>query len=236
MIVYRYLSEQHALDALQKRRWKIGRILELNDPLDCRPVIYQNGKPLDPNAPLPEALRKAYESLGIICYSKTVEDPVIWTHYGDRHGGIALGFEYTSFPPHPVNYPKDNKRFRINADDLPSAYLSPKAGLEVNLGEAFLQKAHSWNYEQEFRHFILLSGCKMEGAHYFRELPMENLRKVVIGLHTKCSPYDIKQLLCPPETDLHTHFTKVEICRAKIDAEFYRVTPEPVPFDNFELD
>jgi hypothetical protein len=236
MVVYRYLQEQYALEALQKRRWKIGRILELNDPLDCRPVIYQNGSPLDPSEPLPPALRKAYESLGIICYSGSVEDPVIWTHYGDKHAGIALGFEYTSYAPHEVSYPKDNKRFRIDVDDLPPAYLSPKAGLEEKLGEAFLRKAHSWKYEQEFRHFILLCGCKMEGAHYFRDLPMENLRHVVIGLNTKCSALDIKQLLCPADSDPRIHFTEVQIFKAKIDPVVYRVVLDLVSFDGFELD
>lgn len=235
-MVYRYLSEQYALAALQNRRWKIGRILELNDPLDCRPVVYQNGTPLDPGTPLPSALQKAYESLGIICYSRSIEDPVIWTHYGDKHAGIALGFDYTSYAPLEVKYPTNNKRFQINADDLPPAYLSPKAGFEEILGEAFLQKAHSWKYEQEFRHFILLSGCKMEGAHYFRDLPMESLRSVVIGLNTKCSAYDIKQLLCPPDCAINTHFTNVNIYKAKIDHEMYRVGCELISFDNFELD
>ena len=231
---YRYLSEQHALDALQKRCWKVGRILELNDPLDCRPVICQDGKPLDPSAPLPPALRKTYEALGVICYSQSIEDSVIWSHYGDKHAGIALGFEFSMQPPHRMKYPKDNKRLRINADELPPAYLSPKASAE-ELGKSFLLKAHSWEYEQEFRHFTLLSECKMNGAHYFQRLPMENLRRVVIGLHTKCSPYDIKQLLCPPDCELGTHHTNVQIYKAKIDLEYYRVVLDNVSFD-FELD
>lgn len=236
MIFYRYIAEQYALAALQKRHWKVGRILELNDPLDCRPMIYQNGKPIDPSAPFPPALQKAYESIGLICYSKSVKDPVIWTHYGDKHAGVALGFEYRSQPPHKVNYPRDNMRSQIDADNLPPDYLSPKVGLEEILGSHFLQKARSWKYEKEYRHFILLSRCKMEGAHYFHELPMENLRQVVIGLNTKCTAYDIKQLLCPPDSDPRTHFTNVQIYKAKIDPKIYRVVREPVSFDTFEID
>jgi hypothetical protein len=38
-MVYRYLNEQYGLEALQNREVKVGRLLELNDPADCRPIL-----------------------------------------------------------------------------------------------------------------------------------------------------------------------------------------------------
>ena len=44
MIVYRYFNEQFGLLALQQTQWKIGRLLDLNDPLDCQPVLFRQGQ------------------------------------------------------------------------------------------------------------------------------------------------------------------------------------------------
>ena len=37
VLVYRYFKEEHGLQALQEGRLKVGRLFELNDPLDCQP-------------------------------------------------------------------------------------------------------------------------------------------------------------------------------------------------------
>jgi len=47
MMLYRYLSEEFALQVLQTREWKVGRLLELNDPADCQPTLI--GAPKQPN-------------------------------------------------------------------------------------------------------------------------------------------------------------------------------------------
>jgi hypothetical protein len=82
-MVYRYLNEQFGLLALQQQKWKVGRLLELNDPLDCQPTLKRSdgGKHIfvgdDPY------FAKIYDTLGIICYSAPINDPVIWSHYAD---------------------------------------------------------------------------------------------------------------------------------------------------------
>ena len=234
-MLYRFISEHHGLEALQTRIWKVGRILELNDPLDCRPVIIKDGKPLGHSDPIPISLRKIYENLGIICYSEAMEDTVMWSHYGHIHAGIALGFDFLQCPPHQVQYPEDNKRSRIDVDALPANYLTAEASVE-EIGKHFLLKAHGWSYEREYRHFIPLNQCEMKGLHYFTRLPMENLLSVVIGMNARCSARDIKQLLCPPSSDVREHFTEVKICKAKIDLEHYRVVPDEADLSEFELE
>ena len=63
MIVYRYFNEQFGLIALQQRLWKIGRLLELNDPLDCQPVLFRQGQTEPLLAEDSPFLRHTYERL-----------------------------------------------------------------------------------------------------------------------------------------------------------------------------
>jgi hypothetical protein len=97
MMLYRYLSEEFALQVLQTREWKVGRLLELNDPADCQPTLIDAPKQPNEAADAEYArnyLRKVYEDVGVICLSAAISDPVIWSHYADGHRGIALGLDF----------------------------------------------------------------------------------------------------------------------------------------------
>ena len=116
MIVYRYFNEQFGLMALQQTQWKIGRLLELNDPLDCQPTLIRKGQALlAEDSPF---IRDTYEWLGILCYSALIDDPVIWSHYADRHRGMALGFELPTDELLKVEYPADDARAPLEYDKL----------------------------------------------------------------------------------------------------------------------
>jgi len=39
MLLYRYLSLEHAIGCVEERRLKVGRLNELNDPFDCFPRV-----------------------------------------------------------------------------------------------------------------------------------------------------------------------------------------------------
>lgn len=149
MIVYRYLSEQFGLLALQQQKWKIGRLLELNDPLDCQPTLVRGNGADTVSVGDDPYFREIYDKIGIICYSSSIQDPVIWSHYADCHRGMAFGFE---FPPgdglFEVRYPDDDSRAQLDSDTLESlkAENEQEALLKV-ISHGFTQKAKSWAYE-----------------------------------------------------------------------------------------
>jgi hypothetical protein len=201
MMVYRYLSEQYGLQALQTRRWKVGRILELNDPIDCQPTLVNApGQISDDahNAFARNYLSGIYDNMGIMCFSAQVTDPVIWTHYAEGHRGIALGFDIPNGQNlHKVTYPEDNRRMPLNYEELQGLRGTDKsdaAALEKILSDGFTVKAKSWSYEQEYRRFANLSQCKMIGPHYFHGLPLQHLRRVVIGVRSSITVADVRQI------------------------------------------
>src|SRR5271155_1427919 len=97
LLLYRYLSAIHGLQVLQSAELKVGRMLELNDPLDCQPAIVTAPDKLDDDAYAAFARRflsTLHEKFGLVCYSAVIDDPVIWSHYADAHKGMVLEFEF----------------------------------------------------------------------------------------------------------------------------------------------
>ena len=220
-MVYRYLNEQFGLLALQQQKWKIGRLLELNDPLDCQPTLKRSDGSENISVGNDPYFAQIYDSLGIICYSARIDDPVIWSHYADSHRGMAFGFE---FAPHEglfeVRYPEDDSRAVLDYDQLETLKRDrqEEALLKV-ISHGFTQKAKSWAYECEHRHFILLHGCEMIGPHYFRGMPLPNLRRIVLGVKCRITESDIRRI----QSTWKIPSNGVEVVKARTDSTTYRI-------------
>src|SRR5580692_11461069 len=120
MIVYRYLNEQFALQALQTRQLKVGRLGELNDPADCQPTL--SGAPAQPNDEAREAFEKRYLSeiyndIGVVCFSSVVSDPVVWSHYADAHHGMAIGYDFHESGAKLFKVVYDERRVSLNYEE-----------------------------------------------------------------------------------------------------------------------
>jgi hypothetical protein len=90
MLLYHLLSSQYALDDLRKGRIKISKFSDLNDPFE----LLATELPEKATRQIFSRWRKQIASTrGVICFSRSWDNPVLWSHYGDKHRGIALGFE-----------------------------------------------------------------------------------------------------------------------------------------------
>ena len=89
MRLYRFLDAHYGLLAVADRRIKISTIMELNDPFEFLGVNLSNRQF---RWALRETKRQLSESQGLLCFSKTWRNPVLWGHYADSHRGLCLGF------------------------------------------------------------------------------------------------------------------------------------------------
>src|SRR5215471_7809223 len=119
-MVYRYLNEQFGLLALQQQKWKIGRLFELNDPLDCQPTLTRADESKLISVSEDPYFVEIYDSIGIICYSASINDPVVWSHYADSHRGVAFGFKFPIGELFKVHYPADDSRAELQYETLES--------------------------------------------------------------------------------------------------------------------
>jgi len=199
MRIYRYLSLEYGIKALQEKKLRVGRLNELNDPYDCSPHMVDvpgiaGGESLHFDTGYLSGFSKHF---GILCYSTEISDPVVWSHYADSHKGIVLGFEF----PDPVkegilkvHYDNSRKIFKHqDIEDMKSG--DPAKAMFHVMNEGFTVKAKSWEYESEYRKFVLLEQCAPCGLNYFYDLPIANLKEVIIGVRSQIGKEDIELTL-----------------------------------------
>ena len=101
MLVYHLLNSQYGIEDIRERRLKIARITKLDDPFEFIAVDMADRQ-------FRHALRRTKEQLsttkGILCFSKSKKNPVLWAHYAHRHRGICLGFKVFSSSLSKVQY------------------------------------------------------------------------------------------------------------------------------------
>ena len=181
--VYKFTGAQYGISNLEKKRLKLSTIDDLNDPFDLCP--------LDTTDP---AISKAAEAItlhfretrAILCFSRNWDNLLLWSHYGDSHKGICLGFDISEGEPG-ANFDTDvlyqpNLLQIRRAEDLPDvADRLPRT------------KHESWSYEQEVRMFVGLSDPPdAKGLNWIEFGPDLVLKEVIIG--AQCHPTVSKKI------------------------------------------
>ena len=178
---YYQTSQEWALDAIRNRRLKLSRLEEMNDPFELLGVALKTKKD---RADFQQIKRELHDEIGVLCFSKIWRNPVMWSHYGDRHNGLCLGFDLLNEWTFPVSYKglrlKEEVESKLSQD-------------QDSLGHMLLTtKYKHWKYEQEVRMVIRLKHAVSEKGLYF--LPFCNalkFREIIIGARNSLVPLDI---------------------------------------------
>jgi len=158
MKVFHLTATKYALMALRKSRLKVARIHDLNDPFE----LFGSALPDRETRRKLHALKDwAAEKYGILCFSRSWRNPVLWSHYADRHRGVALEFCVHDDDISPVNYTP--KRVLLDvAQALKRGTFSEDEALSLAT-----TKFKHWKYEDEVRVFCALADCPVEGGLMF---------------------------------------------------------------------
>lgn len=219
--MYRFLPSKWALKAIQDRRLKISRLKELNDPFEFH--IGVNGANDDHQKIGKDAINSYFDRLndkfGLICFSRRVTDPVIWSHYSQGHQGIALELEMEQ---------PDNEYFDVEYNgELPILDVEELIRRERDqaytysiLKQSFGRKSPSWDYEAECRlHCDLQSDdCFKDGDHYFTKITDHfQVKRVILGVRCPISKSDVHKSLA------QGGFTGVEVIQAHKSETSYEI-------------
>jgi len=91
---------------------------------------------------------------GVCCFSSTYKSSLLWSHYGDQHLGLCIGYSLNRNPKpilHKVIY-NDNRV--LNTSLIAQAILKNDLNAQNKLDDCvLLRKATPWEYEDEWRIF-----------------------------------------------------------------------------------
>jgi hypothetical protein len=173
--VYHYLEAKWALDDIRRRRLKLSKIDDMNDPYEWACVRSSNER----SESLLKTTRKGIaEDLGVLCFSLSWSNILMWSHYGDRHKGICLGFE---IPDNAKKYRKIKYMEKVVcAPDLDSL---SKIKQKPYFAWLYWGKYKGWSYEKEIRvHADRQRALDEETGHYFVNFDEDlKLREVIAG-------------------------------------------------------
>jgi hypothetical protein len=190
MRVYYFTKAIHGLEAIRRRRLKIARISELNDPFEFLQVASRNPKT---RARYQYVKRALSEYMGLLCFSENWSNPVQWSHYAESHRGICLGFDVkSSAEMRKIRYVKS----RIQPN-LRAMKVMGEAAIAHMLDLLTLKFEH-WRYEQEHRLFVRLDEKEEETGLYFYDFAGSGtmkLREVIVGAQSQISPEQVAEAL-----------------------------------------
>jgi hypothetical protein len=129
------------------------------------------------------------DTMGILSLSEDAESTTMWSHYGENHAGICIGYDPRNLFPKSPNGALDwlkKVEYKDESDIIRNAYLLyAKTGMRhshVAVMELLFQmlttKSKDWNYEQEWRFF-----WPEKGGNLFN-LEIDAISSITFGLRT----------------------------------------------------
>jgi hypothetical protein len=113
----------------------------------------------------------------------------LWSHYADKHRGVALGFDIAETAAKKVTYTKDRPR-------LIGLQPTPQDIVRLVAEELLLLKFNSWSYEREWRVRVKLSEAKKEGSLHFYPIGGDvRLKEVILGPDCSLPLLETRQLV-----------------------------------------
>lgn len=186
--VYHLTAESHAISNLALGRMKVARFSDLNDPFELMALNLREGRD---RSIIRNFKNSVHSETGLLCFSANWTNPVLWSHYANKHHGICLGFDLKrTMDPKYVKYEPE----RIKAATLQTGELND---LTPDVQQALLcTKFDHWRYEEEVRVFVRLSDMALEGnLHFFPFGPNLELKEVILGTQCSVSLESIRELV-----------------------------------------
>lgn len=208
MRVYHFVSRQYGLDDLRRRRLKIATIDDLNDPFELLA--------LDLSQPQLRSAMRAVKAdftqrMGLLCFSKTWQNPVQWSHYAEKHRGLCIVFNVSEDSVRTVSY----KRSRLTSEAQELARTGTTN--HDTMIRLLSTKFHHWHYEQEVRAFLGLEERDPESGLFFADFSDKlKLVGVIVGAESTISKSELQEALGP-------EYSSIEQFKVRLAFRTFRV-------------
>ena len=180
MRVYQFIDPDGGLTVLRTKRLRISRLDRLNDPFE---FLGANLSKREHRRALRAMKAEIGKNRGLLCFSKSWHNPVLWGHYARKHQGLCLGFEMSRKHLRQVSYV--SSRFEW-PDELSLSFTE----------QVLFSKFVHWSYEDEYRAWIALDPNEIEDGHYYFPFSEDmQLRQVLVGAESTLTRADISQAL-----------------------------------------
>ena len=174
--VYHLTLLEHAKTDIQHCRLKVATFSDANDPFELLALNCRGRSNREARKVLQKFKASEGDRTGLLCFSRSWTNPVLWSHYAAGHKGVCLGFDVKEDIVEEVKYADELLTARLNDEQDPTSIPDDLQDL------LFVTKFRHWEYENEVRRFVELSEAQRDGTLYF--WPFDDnmrLREVILG-------------------------------------------------------
>lgn len=213
--LYHFVNRQYGLENLRKRRLKIARWNDLNDPFELAGANFADESLRREMRRIKEAM---HNEIGMLCFSKNWKNPVQWSHYAENHRGMCLAFDVNDDVLQQVSYV--DKRLKCLYSEILDSY--DKEMHDNIIHVMMTTKYIDWKYEEEWRVFTTLKN--EEKGLFFQKFDQDvSLRCVIVGVSSNLSRADVVSALGDQASGVDVYkarlgFKQFEIVRNQNDS------------------
>ncbi len=148
---------------------------------------------------------------GALCFSRGWSDPLLWSHYADKHRGLCLGFDVPDKKVLRMSY--DAQRLEVDIGHE----LSRQSGPVKLAWKLMSTKYRGWKYEREVRILVSLRDADPDTGMFFCNFGRRlQLKEVIVGARSDLSKKAIEAVLCPQDA-------RVTIAKGRLAFGTFRV-------------
>ncbi len=209
--LYNLTSVKHALSNIENRRLKVSRFADLNDPFE---LLAANFKEHKVRNVVRDWKDKSHSRMGLLCFAGDWSEPVMWSHYAEKHTGICLGFDVCRSQVQQVSYHDD----RILAAFSPTT--TPDKLSEELQQQLLCTKSAGWRYEEEYRRFVSLDTTLADGNLHFWPIRDDiQLTEVILGALCEEPIESVRQTV-------KRHFPNAVVFKARLAFQSFKIVPD----------
>lgn len=217
--LFMYMSWENAQKFIETGMLKATEPLKTNDPFEFTPKAVE-GKSHE------EVRQRKDDDFALFCFSRSITSAAMWGHYGDKHKGVCLVFDFPIIK---------NNKFRSpymkmgNGGDI---FLFGKVSYQKervdtkNNAKLVLTKDESWAFEQECRFmgsFDFATEAK-DGIFLYNQF-FPYFRGIVLGAKFELSVHYVKKS-CLETINKIRMKNMIKVVRGKFHDEEFKIINE----------
>jgi DUF2971 family protein len=226
MMLYQYRSISspssfgYFVDLVTNGSMKFSRPCEFNDPFDCCPTAFSEF----PDDQFPHAvgdtLNRGLQSalslvVGVCCFTLHPNRMLMWSHYGDQHRGVCVGFDRDILLE---MVPKNDSGHPLYHEVKKVEYTGVRPGDDDR--DCLFKKSDEWRDEDEYRIVSSMKvGSPTSGPGVW-SIPVAAIKEVVTG--ARIAPEMEEGLV----TAVKSHRPDIKLKKAVIDMKKFRIHAE----------
>lgn len=209
--LYNLTSVRHALSNIQNQRIKVSRFADLNDPFE---LLAANFKEHKTRQVVRNWKDRSHSLMGLLCFAGDWSEPLMWSHYAEKHTGICLGFDVSRSTVQQVSYQDDRILAALNPTLTPD-------NLSEELQQQLLRtKSGGWRYEEEYRRFVSLNDAFAEGQLHFWPISGDiQLAEVILGPLCEEPLESVRQ-------KVKQHFPNASVFKSRLAFQSFKIVPD----------